>query len=806
MAKHDAAGGARQTKMRTTRRDWRRPTRRAASEPATVETLEKRRLLMGFSAEEVYLLELVNRARQDPLAEGARLGIDLTAGLSAGEIANLVAQEPLALNMALTVAMRAHALDMAERGYFDHYSPEGTSPTDRVQSAGYAGVAGENIAAGYSTIDGAHWGWLDSIGHRRNVLSLHTNFNASFHYDEIGLAVEFTNFGPYYRFYGQAFGVPTVPKTYILGVLYNDANDNDFYTIGEGRADVRVDILSAADPTQVVSTYTTDAAGNYQIEVDSGQYVVRFTDETTGRVSAQLVTVNNHNVKVDGQTEDFLAAEVADFPDFVGAATIPWADYATGVAAATSEIDFISDTDVWRITAAGSGLGVAIIAGSNGLDANFEVYDQNASLIGQGVSNGTGATLNFNVTSGQTYYIVVLADDGTSTGNYGLGMQLPAPDGPPPPPDGDDDFDGSNDSTFGVVALGNDAIGLTATADDGTPFFFVLDEMGDWSGIDLSDVAGGSLDSDQVLTWTDDGDQRVAANTTTGLVLFEENSGSWTSRNLTTALGGRSLTDASVTTFTSPFGITYVAGLDNTGDLIFYRETGGTDGLGRDVWTTVNITDTQLTPNGVSMPDLSGGLISYVTRGARLNIAGIDANGEIHVFFRRPGLSAWKSLNFSDLWDAPDLAGGLGVHVRPFGGINIAGLNSAGQLITTYWVPGFARWETINITNEAGGPALRADTLTAYGNVWGGPNFAGLDLSGRAVVYWTLPAGAGWRSTDLTQVVPGSPIAATGLIASRDPGSSEISLFGVDAVGELFRYFWRPGEGWDYERVTTPGV
>src|SRR5262249_16086923 len=141
--------------------------------PCLVEALEPRRLMsFSWTPQEVYLSELVNRARADPIAEGNRLGLDLTAGLTTAEAARLVPPEPLALNPFLTTSARAHSLDMAQRDFFDHVNPDGVNPTQRVQAAGYPGTAGENIAAGYNSVDEVHRAWLASVDHRKNVLSL----------------------------------------------------------------------------------------------------------------------------------------------------------------------------------------------------------------------------------------------------------------------------------------------------------------------------------------------------------------------------------------------------------------------------------------------------------------------------------------------------------------------------------------------------------------------------------------------------------------------------------------------------------
>src|SRR5262249_9388071 len=156
-----------------------------------LEPLEARALLSGFTwtPQEVYLLELVNRARYNPYAEGLRLGLDLTVGLTAGEMARLGPAEPLALDPSLTLAARAHAQDMATRGFFAHINPDGLDPTGRAVMQGYPGQAGENIAAGYADTDAAHNAWLDSVTHRKNDLSLHEDFDDTFHYVDFGPGV-----------------------------------------------------------------------------------------------------------------------------------------------------------------------------------------------------------------------------------------------------------------------------------------------------------------------------------------------------------------------------------------------------------------------------------------------------------------------------------------------------------------------------------------------------------------------------------------------------------------------------------------
>jgi uncharacterized protein YkwD len=71
----------------------------------------------------------------------------------------------------LNSAARGHSVDMVARGYFSHSSPEGSSPSDRAQAAGYPGGAGENIAAsGRGTAISVFSLWRSSPGHNANLL------------------------------------------------------------------------------------------------------------------------------------------------------------------------------------------------------------------------------------------------------------------------------------------------------------------------------------------------------------------------------------------------------------------------------------------------------------------------------------------------------------------------------------------------------------------------------------------------------------------------------------------------------------
>ncbi|MFD6415785.1 sigma-70 family RNA polymerase sigma factor [Streptomyces sp. NPDC060194] len=103
---------------------------------------------------------------------------------------------PVTSNSALARAAADHSADMAARDYFSHSSPDGTDPGDRITAAGYRwSTYGENIARGQQSPASVMEGWMNSPGHRANIL------NCGF--KELGVGVHQAQGGPWWT---QAFG------------------------------------------------------------------------------------------------------------------------------------------------------------------------------------------------------------------------------------------------------------------------------------------------------------------------------------------------------------------------------------------------------------------------------------------------------------------------------------------------------------------------------------------------------------------------------------------------------------------------
>ncbi|GII31715.1 hypothetical protein Pmi06nite_51570 [Planotetraspora mira] len=104
---------------------------------------------------------------------------------------------PLKANAKLRAAAFGHSADMSAKNYFDHDSKDGRTFVDRIKAAGYSfSAAAENIAKGYSSAAAVVDGWMNSSGHRANILNCT--------YTEIGVGYAKAG-GPYWT---QDFGKP----------------------------------------------------------------------------------------------------------------------------------------------------------------------------------------------------------------------------------------------------------------------------------------------------------------------------------------------------------------------------------------------------------------------------------------------------------------------------------------------------------------------------------------------------------------------------------------------------------------------
>lgn len=268
--------------------------------------------------DEQFYLELINRARANPPAEGGRLatttdsnvlsaynsfGVNLT--LMQTQFAAILPQPPLSMNAVLTTAARGHSQNMLQNNYQGHNGPDG-SLTTRLATyiSGANGWAiGENVYA-YSKSDfyghaGFEVDWGGTVatggmqfpaGHRDNIHSAQ--------FREIGVGVVLgsnggtSGVGP--QLVTQDFGARGGLLPFVTGVVYRDLNGNNFYDPGEGVGGVTVNVTGA-------SFYAVTAnSGGYSVPVPGdGPYVITFSGGAVATNQKNVNVTGGQNVKAD---------------------------------------------------------------------------------------------------------------------------------------------------------------------------------------------------------------------------------------------------------------------------------------------------------------------------------------------------------------------------------------------------------------------------------------------------------------------------------------------------------------------------
>jgi uncharacterized protein YkwD len=79
--------------------------------------------------------------------------------------------KPLVDDPRLDTAAQQHSDDMANRAYFSHTTPAGVTFDKRETAAGYPSPGGENIAQGQTSAQQVMTDWMNSPGHRANILN-----------------------------------------------------------------------------------------------------------------------------------------------------------------------------------------------------------------------------------------------------------------------------------------------------------------------------------------------------------------------------------------------------------------------------------------------------------------------------------------------------------------------------------------------------------------------------------------------------------------------------------------------------------
>ncbi|MGD6743054.1 CAP domain-containing protein [Streptomyces sp. BH106] len=137
-----------------------------------------------------------------PSSGGGGGSVTTSEKAASAQVLSLVNQErskvgcsPVTADSGLASLATAFSDDMASRDFFDHTDPDGSTPWDRAKAAGITDLGGENIARGQANAQSVMDSWMNSPGHKANIL------NCDF--KTLGVGVHFGSGGPWWT---QDFG------------------------------------------------------------------------------------------------------------------------------------------------------------------------------------------------------------------------------------------------------------------------------------------------------------------------------------------------------------------------------------------------------------------------------------------------------------------------------------------------------------------------------------------------------------------------------------------------------------------------
>jgi len=287
-----------------------------------LELLESRELLSsgGPTDQQEAMLYLLNQTRTNPAEMADRVTSNLDADVMAtvayynvdlpavkNAIATAPVKPPLAWNTQLANAAQGQSQFQADSGVQSHTGANGSNLDQRLDQAGYKNrtTDGENAYAYSDSVDQAmqafliDWG-VSSNGHRDNIQQPHTSTDNA--YREVGIGIVSTNnkgLGPFVI--TQDFGAQQGEKAQLLGVAFNDSNNDNFFEAGEGEGNVTVQATN--ESTGETTSVQTWDSGGYQMALDPGTYKVT---AVVGNqvVRSQDVTIGTQNVEVDYNLSD----------------------------------------------------------------------------------------------------------------------------------------------------------------------------------------------------------------------------------------------------------------------------------------------------------------------------------------------------------------------------------------------------------------------------------------------------------------------------------------------------------------------
>ncbi len=339
---------------------------------------------------------------------------------------------------------------------------------------------------------------------------------------------------------------------------------------------------------------------------------------------------------------------------------------------------------------------------------------------------------------------------------------------------------------------------------EGQGLVFVDREGASWTVADVAAESGGPSATGDLVAWFDERTDlaRAAAATDRGLTIYSElANGAWSYEVPAESLGTGTVMRSELATTIGPGGSRNIIGLTEDGDLVRYVLPSGPSAT----WREWNITENHLEWRGLATPDFIGSIVAVGTSWGGLNIAGIDTNGDLVTVWTTLTAGRWYVSNLSDNAGVGPLWTGLDGASAGRNGIHFSAIDSAGKLTLISWKPGDSSWTATTVITS---PSMQYDEISlVYDAARAALYVATRRLDSGALILHTV-------SLSLPPpTIPWVTISGFGAPAERRVARGVrvgigadglISAFGINPHDETVRFSstWSFGTAWDFENLT----
>lgn len=355
-----------------------------------------------------------------------------------------------------------------------------------------------------------------------------------------------------------------------------------------------------------------------------------------------------------------------------------------------------------------------------------------------------------------------------------------------------------------AASAGDPALSLPSIGTTGEGLVFIDRAHTPWMVVDVAGASGGPEVNGELVTWFDarTGLARAAGATDRGLTVYRElSNGAWTYDALGESLGTGTVVRPEIAMTVGPGGSRNIIGINDEGELIRYVLAGGAGAS----WQEWNISENQLAWRGIATPDFIGSIAAIGTSWGGLNIAGIDANGDLVTVWTTLTARRWYVSNLSDNAGVGPLWSGLDGVSAGRNGIYYSAVDSAGKVTIVSWKPGDSAWSARTLS--ASPTMQQGEIAMVYDAVRNAVSIATLRLDSGALVLHTVPLVFAPPEPLWVTVsgfgVPMEQRVRDHIGVTLGPGGV-FGVYGVNLDGETVRFTSSDpyATAWDFENLT----